>query len=123
MIISHNLPAQIAERNYKLNIDNKTKSSKKLASGYRINSAADNAAGLAISEKMREQIRGLDRGTKNASDGVSWIQTGDGALGEVQGILHRMKELTILALNDTNTDEDKARFRWSLTHFSRRWTE
>ncbi len=108
MIISHNLPAQIAERNYKLNTDNKAKSSKKLASGYRINSAADNAAGLAISEKMREQIRGLDRGTKNAADGVSWIQTGDGALDEVHGILHRMKELTIQALNDTNTDEDKA---------------
>ena len=108
MIIGHNLPAQIAERNYRLNTDNKAKASKRLSSGYRINSAADDAAGLSISEKLREQIRGLDRGTKNATDGISWLQTGDGALGEVHDILHRMKELTVQALNDTNTDEDKA---------------
>lgn len=76
--------------------------------GYRINRSADDAAGLAISEKMRRQIRGLDRGTRNGQDGVSWVQVGDGALGEVQAILHRMKELTVQALNDTNTDADRA---------------
>lgn len=108
MIIGHNLPAMIAEHNYKLNTDNKAKSSKKLASGYKINSAADNASGLAISEKMREQIRGLNRGTKNAQDGISWLQTGDGALNEVHDILHRMRELAVQSLNDTNTLQDKA---------------
>ncbi len=108
MIINNNFAAQNALRNYRINTDNKAKSSKKLSTGYRINSAADDAAGLSISEKMREQIRGLDMGTKNATDGISLIQVGDGALGEVQSILHRMKELTIQSLNDTNTAEDKA---------------
>ena len=97
-----------AERNYKINCKEKTKSTTKLSSGYRINMAADDAANLTISEKMREQIRGLDRGTRNAEDGVSWIQTGEGALQEVHNIMHRMNELTIQSLNDTNTAADKA---------------
>lgn len=106
--ITNNLMAMTAERNYKVNCKSKTKAATKLSSGYRINSAADDAANLTISEKMREQIRGLDRGTKNAQDGVSWIQTGEGALQEVQNIMHRMNELTIQSLNDTNTAADKA---------------
>lgn len=108
MIITNNLLADNANIMYKLNTTNKTKSAKKLSSGYRINSAADDAAGLTISEKMREQIRGLNKGTQNAQDGISWIQTGEGALNEVHAILHRMTELTVQSLNDTNTEEDRA---------------
>lgn len=107
MRIQHNMMAINAGN--KLNITNakRTKSAEKLSSGYRINRAADDAAGLAISEKMRRLIRGLDQGTENAVDGVSWTQIGDGALGEAQDILHRMTELTIKALNETNTEEDR----------------
>lgn len=108
LIIQHNMPLLNAQNKYNVNTGNRAKSTEKLSSGYRINKAADDAAGLAISEKMRRQIRGLDRGTQNGQDGVSWVQTGDGALDEVHDILHRMKELTIQALNDTNTDEDRA---------------
>lgn len=108
MIISNNIAALNANRNYQINTDKKTKSTKKLSSGYRINMAADDAAGITISEKMRWQIRGLNQGTRNAQDGVSWVQTGEAALGEVQNILHRMKELTIQSLNDTNTESDRA---------------
>lgn len=82
-------------------------SAEKLSSGYKINRAADDAAGLAISEKMRRLIRGLDKGTENARDGVSWTQSGDGALNEVHDILHRMTELTVKALNETNTADDR----------------
>lgn len=83
------------------------KSTEKLSSGYRINRAADDAAGLAISEKMRGQIRGLDRGTENVEDGISLVQTADGALAEVSDMLHRIKELSVQAANDTNTKEDR----------------
>ncbi len=108
LIIQHNMPLLNAQNKYKVNTGNKAKSTEKLSSGYRINKAADDAAGLTISEKMRRQIRGLDKGTQNGQDGISWVQTGDGALNEVHDILHRMKELTVQSLNDTNTDEDRA---------------
>ncbi len=108
LIIQHNMSLMNAQNKYKINTGNRAKSTEKLSTGYRINKAADDAAGLAISEKMRRQIRGLDRGTLNGQDGVSWVQTGDGALNEVHDILHRMKELTVQALNDTNTDADRA---------------
>lgn len=108
LIIQTNIAMINAENNYKVNTGNKAKATEKLSSGYRINRAADDAAGLAISEKMRWQIRGLDKGTQNAQHGISWVQTGDGALNEVHSILHRMKELTIQSLNDTNTAEDRA---------------
>ena len=108
LIIQANLPMINTQNKFKINTNNKTKSTEKLSSGYRINHAGDDAAGLMISEKMRWQIRGLDRGTHNSEDGISWVQTGDGALGEVQDILHRMKEITIQSLNDTNTAQDRA---------------
>ena len=108
MVIQTNVSMINSQRNYKISSDNKAKSTKKLSSGYRINSAADDAAGLTISEKMRWQIRGLNKGSQNGQDGVSWVQTGDGALNEVHSILHRMKELTVQSLNDTNTPADRA---------------
>ena len=108
VVVQTNISMINAQRNYKISTDNKAKSTKKLSSGYRVNSAADDAAGLTISEKMRWQIRGLNKGTQNGQDGVSWVQIGDGALDEVHDILHRMKELTIQSLNDTNTPADRA---------------
>ena len=107
MRISHNLVALNAQNNMNLITGKRVKSMEKLSSGYKINRAADDAAGLAISEKMRRLIRGLDQGTENAVDGVSWVQIGDGALNEAHDILHRMTELTVKALNETNTDSDK----------------
>lgn len=106
--IQQNLEMLNANNQYKINTGNKAKATEKLSSGYRINRAADDAAGLKISEKMRAQIRGLDQGTRNAEDGVSWTQVGDGTLNEVHSILQRMRELTIQSLNDTNTEEDRA---------------
>lgn len=108
LVIQSNIAMMNAQNNFKINTDNKAKSAERLASGFKINRAADDASGLAISEKMRCLIRGLDKGTYNAQSGISWVQIGDGALGEVQDILHRMKELTIQSLNDTNTELDRA---------------
>ena len=106
--VTHNLAAMNSYRQLNTNTKNRAKATEKLATGYSINRAADDAAGLAISEKMRQLIRGLDQGTENAQDGISWVQTGDGALNEVHDILHRMRELTVQALNDTNSEEDRA---------------
>lgn len=107
MVISHNMTAENASHAFKTVTGNKAKSVEKLSSGYRINRAADDAAGMTISEKMRWQIKGLDKGTANSKDGISYLQTADGALGEVHDMLHRMKELAIQASNDTNTDADR----------------
>ena len=95
--------------NRQLGVSNSSlaKSTEKLSSGYRINRAGDDAAGLSISEKMRGQIRGLDRASTNAQDGVSLIQTAEGAMNEVHSILQRMRELTVQAANDTNATEDR----------------
>ena len=106
--IQHDMLTWNAQRQYNINTKAKNKRMEKLSSGYRINRASDDAAGLTISEKMRRQIRGLKKGTENAQHGVSWVQTGDGALGEVHDILHRMNELTIASLNDTYTPLDRA---------------
>ena len=106
--VHNNLAMMNASRQFQINTGKKAKSAEKLSSGYKLNRAADDAAGLQISEKMRQQIRGLKRGTDNAQDGVSWVQTGDGALEEVHAIMHRMRELTVQSLNDTNTDADRA---------------
>ena len=105
--VTHNMLAMNAGRELKINTNNKTKASEKLSSGYRINRAADDAAGLAISEKMRWLIRGLNQGSRNTQDGISWIQTGDGAMEEVSDILHRITELAVEAANDTLQDEDR----------------
>lgn len=106
--VAHNLAALNTQNQFKINENKKKKSMEKLSSGYRINRAADDAAGLAISQKLRRQIRGLTQGTKNAQDGVSWVQIGDGALNEVDDMLHRMTELSVQSLNDTYTAEDRA---------------
>lgn len=106
--LHNNLLMMNAGNQYKINAGKEKKAAEKLTSGFRINRSADDAAGLQISEKMRAQIRGLRQGSENARDGISWLQTGEGALGEVHAMLHRMKELTVKSLNDTNTLEDRA---------------
>lgn len=106
--VAHNLAAMNLQRQFGINTKKDKKVNERLASGYRINRAADDAAGLTISEKMRAQIRGLNQGTENAQDGISWVQIGDGALNEVHDMLHRMNELSIQALNGTYTDQDRA---------------
>ena len=107
MIINHNLMANNAIRNMNTNSATASKSMQKLSSGLRINGAADDAAGLAISEKMRGQIRGLDQASSNAQDGISLTQTAEGALNETTSILQRMRELSVQAGNDTATDSDR----------------
>lgn len=107
MIISHNLLAMNANRQFNIINKNKAKSTEKLSSGYRINRASDDAAGLSISEKMRWQIRGLNQGVRNTQDGVSVCQVADGALGEVSAMLHRITELAVQSANGTYTDEDR----------------
>lgn len=107
MIINHNMNALNAHRNMNVNNTAAGKSMEKLSSGLRINRAGDDAAGLAISEKMRGQIRGLEQSSRNAADGISMIQTAEGALNETQNILQRMRELSVQSSNDTNTTEDR----------------
>lgn len=107
MIISHNVLAMNANRNLGITEGDLQKSTRKLSSGYRIMVAADDVAGLAISEKMRAQVRGLKRASENAQDGISLLQTADGALGEVQALLHRMRELSVQGANDINNVEDR----------------
>ncbi|WP_027726368.1 flagellin [Tuberibacillus calidus] len=107
MIINHNIAALNTIRQLSVNATNTQKALEKLSSGLRINSAADDAAGLAISEKMRGQIRGLDMAQKNAQDGISLIQTAEGALNETHSILQRMRELAVQASNGTTTDSDR----------------
>ena len=107
MIVQHNLTAMNANRQLGISTSALAKSTEKLSSGYRINRAADDAAGLAISEKMRSQIRGLDQASTNASDGISMIQTAEGALNESHSILQRMRELCVQAANGTETDSDR----------------
>ncbi|MDF2656581.1 MAG: flagellin domain protein [Bacillota bacterium] len=107
MRINHNIAALNTYRQLSGNTGATSKSLEKLSSGLRINRAGDDAAGLAISEKMRGQIRGLDQASRNASDGISLIQTAEGALNETHSILQRMRELAVQASNDTNTTEDR----------------
>lgn len=108
MVINHNLGAMNAQRNMGINSGAASKSMEKLSSGLKINRAGDDAAGLSISEKMRAQIRGLDQASTNAEDGISMIQTAEGALNETHSILQRMRELSVQAGNDTNADTDRA---------------
>ncbi|WP_404284838.1 flagellin Hag [Exiguobacterium aurantiacum] len=106
MIINHNLNAMNAHRNMSINTGNAGKAMEKLSSGLRINRAGDDAAGLSISEKMRGQIRGLDQASRNAQDGISLIQTAEGALNETHEILQRMRELSVQAGNEGTNDDD-----------------
>ena len=107
MVVQHNLTAMNSSRNLGIVTGQQAKQSEKLSSGYRINRAADDAAGLTISEKMRAQIRGLAKASDNAQDGVSLIQVAEGALNETHAILQRMNELATQAANDTNTSIDR----------------
>ncbi|MCI7129066.1 MAG: flagellin [Lachnospiraceae bacterium] len=107
MVVQHNLTAMNANRQLGITTSAQSKSSEKLSSGYRINRAADDAAGLKISEKMRSQIRGLNKASSNAQDGVSVLQTAEGALNETHSILQRMNELAVQGANDTNQSIDR----------------
>ena len=107
MIVQHNITAMNANRMLGMTTNSLSKSTEKLSSGYRINRAADDAAGLTISEKMRKQIRGLDQASTNAEDGVSAVQTAEGALTEVHSMLQRMNELAVQASNGTNSEDDR----------------
>ena len=108
MVVQHNIAGMNSNRQLNITTGIQAKSSEKLASGYRINRSADDAAGLAISEKMRRQIRGLSQASNNAQDGISWCQIADGALDEVSNMLSRAKELAVKAANDTLTDDDRS---------------
>lgn len=107
MIIQHNMAAANTNRQLGITNGRLSRSTEKLSSGYKINRAADDAAGLSISEKMRGQIRGLEQASTNAQDGISMIQTAEGALNESHSILQRMRELTVQAANDTNVTVDR----------------
>ena len=107
MVVQHNMQAANASRMLNITAGQQAKSTEKLSSGYRINRAADDAAGLSISEKMRKQIKGLDRASTNAQDGVSAVQTAEGALTEVHSMLQRMNELATQSANGTNSQSDR----------------
>jgi len=111
MVVQHNMTALNANRNLGVTCGNLAKSTEKLSSGYKINRAGDNAAGLAISEKMRGQIRGLNRASDNAEDGISMIQTAEGALSETHSIIQRMRELAVQSASDTNTEDDRTQIQ------------
>ena len=115
MIVQHNMAAANTNRQLSITSGQLAKSTEKLSSGYRINRAGDDAAGLSISEKMRGQIRGLEQGSTNAQDGISLIQTAEGALNETHSILQRMRELTVQASNDTNVTVDREAIKEELT--------
>ena len=107
MVVQHNLTAMNSNRMLNVTTGAQAKSTEKLSSGYKINRAADDAAGLAISEKMRRQIKGLTQASANAQDGISAVQTAEGALGEVHDMLQRMNTLAVQASNDTMTTADR----------------
>lgn len=115
MVVQHNLAAANTNRQLGIITGEQSKSTEKLSSGYRINRAGDDAAGLSISEKMRSQIRGLDKASSNAQDGISLIQTAEGALNETHSILQRMNELATQAANDTNTSDDRSAIKKEMT--------
>lgn len=108
MIIKHNLASTSAFYQSRITAVSKSKIAEHLASGYRINCASDDAAGLSISQKMRAQIRGLNKANENVQDGISFVKIGEGGMQEVHSILHRMRELAIKAANGTNAQEDRA---------------
>lgn len=107
MVVQHNLTAANTNRQLGITTNGLQKSTEKLSSGYKINRAADDAAGLSISEKMRNQIRGLNKASDNAQDGISLVQTAEGALNEVHSMLQRMSELAVQASNGTNASQDR----------------
>ena len=118
MVVQHNLSAMNTNRQMGTVTSALSKSTEKLSSGYRINRAADDAAGLSISEKMRSQIRGLNKASSNAEDGISLIQVAEGALNESHSILQRMNELATQAANNTNTSSDRSAIQQELTQLT-----
>ena len=118
MVVQHNMQAANTNRQLGITTSAQAKSTEKLSSGYKINRAADDAAGLSISEKMRSQIRGLDKASSNAQDGISAIQTAEGALNETHSILQRMNELATQAANDTNTSTDRTAVQAEITQLT-----
>ena len=118
MVVQHNMQAMNANRMLNVTTGQQAKSTEKLSSGYKINRAADDAAGLSISEKMRSQIRGLDKASSNAQDGISLIQVAEGALNETHSILQRMNELATQAANDTNTSTDRKAIQQELNQLT-----
>ena len=118
MVVQHNLTAMNTNRQLGMVTGAQAKSTEKLSSGYRINRAGDDAAGLSISEKMRSQIRGLNKASNNAENGISLIQTAEGALNEVHAILQRMNELATQGANDVNTSVDRAAINKELSSLS-----
>jgi flagellin len=118
MVVQHNIAAMNANRNLGITVGQQAKSSEKLSSGYKINRAADDAAGLAISEKMRRQIRGLTQASANAQDGISAVQTAEGAIAEIQNMLQRMNELAVKASTDTLTSADRSYIQMEMSALS-----
>ena len=118
MVVQHNMQAMNSSRMLGITSNQQAKSTEKLSSGYRINRAADDAAGLSISEKMRKQMRGLDRASTNAQDGVSAVQTAEGALTEVHDMLQRMNELAVQAANGTNSQSDRESIQDEVTQLT-----
>ena len=118
MVVQHNISAMNSNRQLGITTDVQAKSSEKLSSGYKINRAADDAAGLAISEKMRRQVRGLTQASANAQDGISTVQTAEGALNEVHDMLQRMNELAVKAANDTLTSADRSYIQQEIVQLS-----
>src|SRR5574344_2973796 len=115
MVVQHNMHAMNSNRMLGLTTSAQAKNTEKLSSGYKINRAADDAAGLTISEKMRSQIRGLTQASTNAQDGVSCVQTAEGALSEVHSMLQRMNELAVKSANGTNTSADRTAIQKEIT--------
>ncbi len=122
MIVQHNMAAANTNRQLGITNSNLAKKTEKLSSGYKINRAGDDAAGLSISEKMRGQIRGLEQASTNAQDGISLIQTAEGALNETHSILQRMRELTVQASNDTNVTADRTAIQEEVTQLEQEIT-
>ncbi len=114
MVVQHNISAQNANEAMRKNVAGLKKQTEKLSTGYNINRAADNAAGLAISEKMRSQIRGLTQASANSNDAISLIQTAEGGLQESEDILQRMRELAVQSANGTYTDEDREQIQYEV---------
>ena len=118
MVVQHNMQAMNANRMLNITTTQQSKATEKLSSGYKINRAADDAAGLSISEKMRKQIRGLDQASTNAQDGISAVQTAEGALTEVHDMLQRMNELAVQAANGTNSESDRVAIQNEITQLT-----
>ena len=118
MVVQHNMQASNANRMLGVTTSAQSKSTEKLSSGYKINRAGDDAAGLAISEKMRATIRGLDRASLNAQDGISVVQIAEGAMNETHSILQRMNELATQAASDTNTTDDRTKIGDEMTQLT-----